>query len=86
MKKYFLILCLFISAISFSQIGPKPKTEPKDSITDKTIFYITVDDINRYADKLKDQLTQRQWESFAIGLQAIINNMIAEKKNKPTKP
>jgi hypothetical protein len=81
MKKIVLFLVILISLNAFSQTNPKPKEAPKDSITNQTVFYITVDDISRYADKFKDVLTHRQWEGFALALQGIINDMIAEKKN-----
>lgn len=83
MKRMLLVTMLLYSLVCYSQTSPKPKNEPKeDSITNQTVFHITVDELNKYADKLKDQFTQRQWEVFMVGLQSLINDMVVDKKNK----
>lgn len=54
----------------------------EDSITSKTVFYITLEDINRYMDKMKDKVSARQYDYILAGIQSIITEMIQEKKNK----
>lgn len=90
MKSVLLFLCIIISLSAISQNkyvnvkngNDSVSLKKEDSITSKTVFYITLEDINRYMDKMKDKVSARQYDYILAGIQSIITEMIQEKKNK----
>jgi hypothetical protein len=70
------ILILF-SSICFAQ---KDSTKPKQ-LSDTTVF-LSISDLNRYSEPLKDQMSARQYETFVAGLNAVLKEAIAEWNRK----
>jgi len=84
MKKAILILSLSFSLAAAAQTAKK-ETPKADSVqlTMQTKF-ISVEDIYRKADILKDSVTARNYELMMFGIDAILKELIAEwhrKKN-----
>jgi hypothetical protein len=88
MKKLFTIIAILVSFISFGQKKDSSQNgNSKDSLTIQTKL-LSISDIERISDSMKDKISARQYEYFMLTMNHIISVATKEweQQHKTKKP